>query len=292
MNAPEGWAGQEHRDAYNPPMPIGPPRRRRTLMEWLILVAAIAIGVPAAAWLAQDGLIFFPQPVASTAHLPARATPFTVTATDGTRLHGWIAAGSITPAPTILYFGGNAEEVSHTLADPRWPREWTIVGVNYRGYGASEGKPGERELVADALSIYDVVTARDSIDATRIVVFGRSLGTALAAHVAAERPVAGAVLVSPYDSLVAIGRHHYPWLPVSLLLKHRFDAEADARGCNAPMLTIVAERDSIIPVVRSRALYDLWAGPKSWQVVPGADHNSLGATADYWHGVAEFLAQR
>ena len=279
------------RDAYNPPMPIGPPHWRRTLMDWLILVAAIAVGIPAAAWLAQDRLIFFPQPVASTAHLPAHATPFTVTATDGIRLRGWIAAGSVTPAPTILYFGGNAEEVSFTLADPRWPREWSIVALNYRGYGASEGAPGERALAADALAIYDAVAAREGIDRNRIVTFGRSLGTALAAHVAAERPVAGVVLVSPYDSLAAIGSHHYPWLPVSLLLRHRFEARVDAARSRVPMLAIVADSDTIIPVERSRALYDAWAGPKSWQVVPGSDHNTLGATADFWDGIARFLAR-
>ena len=261
-------------------------------MEWLIAVLAIAIGVPAAAWLMQDSLIFFPQPASSTAHLPAHAAPFTVTAADGTRLHGWVAQGSTAPAPTVIYFGGNAEEVSHTLADPHWPREWSIVALNYRGYGTSEGKPGERDLTADALAIYDAVAARDGIDGKRIVVFGRSLGTALAAHVAAERPVAGVILVSPYDSLAAIGSHHYPWLPVSLLLKHRFEAEIDARRCRVPMLTIVASSDSIIPVGRSRALYDAWAGPKSWQVVPGSDHNSLGATPDFWRGVSDFLARR
>jgi hypothetical protein len=260
-------------------------------MEWLIVVAAIAIGIPAAAWLMQDSLIFFPPPAGSTAHLPAHAAPISVAAADGTRLHGWIAATAATPAPTIIYFGGNAEEVSHTLADPRWPREWSIVAINYRGYGTSEGSPGERALAADALSIYDAVTGREDIDRDRIVVFGRSLGTALAARVAAERPVAGVVLVSPYDSLAAIGNHHYPWLPVSLLLRHRFDARADAARSQAPMLAIVADRDTIIPVERSRALYDTWAGPKSWQVVPGSDHNTLGATADYWTGIARFLAR-
>ncbi len=268
------------------------PHWPRIRMEWLILVAAIAIGVPAAAWLMQDSLIFFRQPAGSTAHLPAHATALTVTAADGTRLRGWIAAGSAVPAPAIIYFGGNAEEVSFTFADPRWPREWTLVALNYRGYGASEGAPGERELAADALSIYDAVAARDDIDRNRIVVFGRSLGTALAAHVAAQRPVAGAVLVSPFDSLVAIGRHHYPLLPVSLLLRHRFEARADAVRSGAPMHAIVAGRDTIIPVERSRALYDAWAGPKSWQVVPDNDHNSLGATPDFWNGVVRFLAQR
>ncbi len=261
-------------------------------MEWLILVAAIAIGVPAAAWLAQDRLIFFPQPVISTAHLPARAAPLEVAAADGTRLRGWIARGSVTPAPTVIYFGGNAEEVSWTIADARWPPAWTIASLNYRGYGASEGAPGERELTADGVAIYDAVAARDDVEPRRIVVFGRSLGTAIATHVAAQRPVAGVVLVSPYDSLTALGKEHYPWLPVSLLLRHRFDTLADASRNRMPLLAIVAESDTIIPVARSRALFDAWAGPKTWQVVPRADHNALGATGGFWEGVGQFLAER
>ena len=261
-------------------------------MEWLIAVIAIALGVPAAAWLMQDSLIFFPQPTGGMAQLPAHATPLTVTAADGIRLQGWIVQGSTLPSPTVIYFGGNAEEVSHTLADPHWPCEWSIVAVNYRGYGRSEGKPGERELTTDALLIYDAVAARDGIDGKRIVVFGRSLGTALAAHVAAQRPVAGVILVSPYDSLAAVGRHHYPWLPVSLLLKHRFEAQTDARRSPAPMLTIVASDDSIIPVPSSHALHDAWAGPKHWQVVLDSDHNSLGATSEFWASVTGFLAER
>jgi pimeloyl-ACP methyl ester carboxylesterase len=259
-------------------------------MEWLLVLAVIVIGVPAAAWLAQDSLIFFPQPLTSTAHLPPHAAPLVVSAADGTRLAGWIAHGTARPAPTVIYFGGNAEEVSHTLAEPRWPREWSIVAVNYRGYGESQGKPAERELAGDALAIYDAIAARDDVDPKRIVVFGRSLGTALATHVAAARPVPGVILVSPYDSLSAVGRHHYPFLPVSILLKHRFDADADARRCRMPMLTIVASSDSIIPAARSRALYDAWAGPKAWHVVSGSDHNSLGVTSEFWTSVGNFLA--
>src|SRR5258706_1022683 len=154
------------------------------------------------------------------AHLPARASPLEIVAADGTRLRGWIVKGSAAPAPAVIYFGGNAEEVSWTLADPRWPRESTIVGLNYRGYGASEGAPGEPALTADALAIYDAVVRREDIDPRRIVVFGRSLGTAIAAHLAAERPVAGALLVSPFDSMTAVRKAHYPFLPVSLLLRH------------------------------------------------------------------------
>ena len=261
-------------------------------MEWLILVAVIALGIPAAAWFAQERLIFFPQPVVSTAHLPARASPMEVLAADGTHLRGWIVKGAAAPAPAVIYFGGNAEEVSWTLADAHWPREWTIVGLNYRGYGASEGTPGEHALTADALAIYDAVTRSENIDPRRIVVFGRSLGTAIAAHLAAERPVAGAVLVSPYDNLAAVGKEHYPWLPVSLLLRHRFDALADAKRNQMPLLAIVGGSDSIIPSERSRALFDAWAGPKTWQVVPGADHNDLGSDDVFWESVARFLAER
>ncbi len=264
----------------------------RMPMEWIVLVAAVVLGVPAAVWFTQDRLIFFPQPVVSTAHLPAEAKPLEIVATDGTRLRGWMRVASAMPAPVVLYFGGNAEEVSGTLADPRWPRAWTIVAVNYRGYGASEGAPGEAALVADALVIYDTITARPDVDAQRIVAFGRSLGTGVAVKLAAARPVAGAILASPYDSLVELGRTHYPWLPVSLLLRHRFDSAADARRVQAPLLAIVADRDSIIPRERSQALYDAWAGPTSWLTVRATDHNTLSGPAAFWEGVAGFLAVR
>ncbi len=260
-------------------------------MEWLLVAAALALGVPAAAWLAQERLIFFPQPVVSTAHLPRHAQPLVVTAADGTRLAGWIVPGAGAPAPAVVYFGGNAEEVSWTLADGRWPRGWTFVALNYRGYGDSEGAPGARDLLADGLAIHDAVAARADVDRGRIVAFGRSLGTAVAAHVAAQRPVAGAILVSPYDSLVALGRHHYPWLPISLLLRHRFAPAADAALARAPLLAIVADGDSIIPVERSRAAYDAWAGPKRWVAIAGADHNTLGATREFWDPIARFLGE-
>ena len=109
---------------------------------------------------------------------------------------------------------------------------------------------------------------------------------------AAARPVAGVILASPYDSLVAVGRTHYPLLPVSLLLRHRFDSAADARNVHAPLLAIVALHDSIIPVERSHALYDAWAGPKTWVVVPGTDHNTLSGPNAFWDGVGAFLGAR
>jgi pimeloyl-ACP methyl ester carboxylesterase len=252
----------------------------------------VMIGVTATAWLGQDRLVFFPQPLAATGHLPARAEPLEVVAADGTRLRGWMLRGTSVPAAVVIYFGGNAEEVSWTVADDRWPDAWSIVALNYRGYGASEGAPGEPVLLADGIAIYDAVVRRADVDRQRIVAFGRSLGTAVATRLAAERPLAGVVLASPFDSLAAVGQKHYPWLPVSLLLRHRFETLADARRSHVPLLAIVAAEDSIVPPERSRALFDAWAGPKAWQLVPGADHNTLGADDAFWEGIANFLGER
>jgi pimeloyl-ACP methyl ester carboxylesterase len=262
---------------------------RTALVTALVVVVVVVLAVPALLWLVQDRLIFFPQPIASTAHLPPRTRPLVVAAADGTKLQGFIVPGDSAPAPAVIYFGGNAEEVSWTLAAERWPRAYLRVAVNYRGYGTSEGKPSADALLADGVAIFDAVAARDDVDRARIVVFGRSLGTAVAAHVAAHRPVARTILVSPYDSLAAVGSRHYPFLPVSLLLRHRFLPLEDAAHCRSPLLAIVAPADAIIPAAHSRALFDAWAGEKTWREVPGADHNTLGATREYWDAIAAFL---
>jgi pimeloyl-ACP methyl ester carboxylesterase len=286
--------GGATRGAANRVTIIGPMTRsaKGGSMEWLWVLVALFVGVPALAWLGQEKLIFFPQPLLDTAHLPAHAQPLDLVAGDGTRLHGFRVPGARQPAPALIYFGGNAEEISWTLSDRRWPRDWTLVGVNYRGYGRSGGTPGERALVDDALALFDAVAAMPDVDRSRIVVVGRSLGSGVAVRVAAERPVAGAVLISPYDSLVEIGRKHYPWLPVSWLLRHRFDGIASAKAAKAPLLTIVGGDDSIIESARSKALHDAWSGPKSWVSVERAGHNDVGATSRFWDAIAQFLAHR
>jgi pimeloyl-ACP methyl ester carboxylesterase len=261
-------------------------------MEWLLVVAAIVIGVPALAWFAQERLIFFPQPLAGNAPLPSRTEALVLTASDGTRLAGFFVPAEKRPTPVVLYFGGNAEEISWTLADRRWPDAWSVAGLNYRGYGTSEGRPSERALVGDALALFDAIVTRADVDRDRVVVVGRSLGTGVAVAVAAERPVAGVVLISPYDSLVAVGRAHYPWLPVDWLLRHRFDAQRAAMRTRAPLLAIVGSADNVIPPARSHALYDEWPGPKGWIEVANAGHNDVGDAAAAWDAIRSFLDER
>jgi hypothetical protein len=165
---------------------------------------------------------------------------------------------------------------------------WLLV--DYRGYGASEGTPSESALTADGLQWHDY--AKEKLGSRDIVLFGRSLGSGVAVQIAAARAVAGVILVTPYDSLVEVARHHYPFLPVSWMLKHRFDSAQRAPGIAAPLLCLVAGDDEVIPIVRSKRLYDAWAGPKRWVALPGARHNSTDEAPAFWEAVRDFLEKK
>jgi uncharacterized protein len=264
------------------------------MLGWLVVLAGAVLGVPVAMYLIQDSLLFFPQPLVGSPSTSRAARPVEelgFETPDGPRLRGWLVPATPGPAPLVIYYGGNAEEVSWQAREPVWPADWSLALVNYRGYGASEGKPSERSLFADALLVFDGLARRPDVDRSRIVLVGRSLGSAVATHVAAERRVAGAILVSPFDSMVEVGRRHYPWLPVGLLLRHPFDARSRAPAVTVPMLAIVGERDGIIPPAHSRRFFDAWGGPRRWVAIAGADHNDLGTFPEFRAAVAAFLGE-
>ena len=248
----------------------------------------VAIALPLLMYMAQDSLIFHPQRI-SEAQREAIARRASVQSlfmdsADGTRLHAWHVQGD----PLILYFGGNAEEVSWMLDDAarRAPGVGWLL-VDYRGYGSSDGSPSEQALVADALQWYDQFK-----EAERVYVFGRSLGSGIAVQLAAQRPVAGVILVAPFDSLVEVGKRLYPFLPVDWMLKHRFDSAALAPKMKAPLLCIVASHDEIIPAEHAKRLYDAWGGPKQWIGLEGAGHNSTDGAVNYWPSITRFLNEK
>ena len=256
-------------------------------MEWG-LVLGLVLALPILLYFVQDGLIFHPQPTseASRQLVAHQAESVFIRATDGTRVHAWHRKGS----PLTLYFGGNAEEVSWMIA--RAAREAPGTGwllVDYRGYGSSDGAPSETKLVADAFAWHDY--ARGELGAARIFVFGRSLGSGVAVQLAAARPVAGVMLVAPYDSLTSVGRRYYPFLPLGLMLRHPFDSLRHAPSIEAPLLCLVAERDEVIPLVHSKRLFDAWLGPKRWVELNDAGHNSTDDDAAFWQAIREFLGQ-
>jgi pimeloyl-ACP methyl ester carboxylesterase len=256
-------------------------------VEWGI-VLSVLLALPVALYLLQERLIFHPQPMSETSRalLAEKAQSVFIEASDGTRLHAWHLPG----APLVLYFGGNAEEVSWMLS--RAARNAPGTGwllVDYRGYGSSAGAPSEESLVADALRWHE--HAIEKLGANRVIVFGRSLGSGVAVQLARARPVDGLILVAPYDSLTSVARHYYPYLPVQWMLRHPFDSLAHAPAIGAPLLCLVAERDEVIPVVHSRRLYQAWKAPKRWVELQGAGHNSTDEAPAFWQAIREFLAQ-
>jgi pimeloyl-ACP methyl ester carboxylesterase len=267
----------------------------RRIMSWIAIAAALLIGVPAAFYLLQDRLLFYPQSLAG----PPPATSgdrmreeLELATPDGVRLRGWLLKAAAPRAPILLYYGGNAEQISWQARARTWPPAWSLALVHYRGYGGSEGSPSEQHLFADALLVYDALVQRADVDASRIVLVGRSLGSGVAAFVAAERPVRGVILISPYDSITEVARRHYPWLPVRLLLRHPFDSHARAPGIQVPLVVIAGGRDDIIPPSHSRRLFDAWSGPKRWLEIPQADHHDLSAYPAFEQTLQEWLRER
>ncbi|MFN0162984.1 MAG: alpha/beta hydrolase [Burkholderiales bacterium] len=266
------------------------------LRSMLTIAACVVLGLPLLLYLAQDSMLFHPPPApraASVAAVPG-IEAVRVPVADQLTLNGWLArpAGAAAPLPLIIYFGGNAEEVSWMAGmQPRLAGH-AILAVNYRGYAGNPGNPGETAFLADALAIYDWAVAQPGIDARRVVAMGRSLGSAVAVHLAAERPIARVVAITPLDSVRSVASSIYPFVPVSLLLKHPFDAGARAARISAPLLAVVAGADRVIPPRHARALFDTWRGPKRWVELPGADHNDVDTATGFWPAIAAFLAEK
>ncbi len=262
-----------------------------SVIVFLIVLPLVSFG---ALYLAQDGLVFPGSPAHLENHaLAEKAFPgseIRIELPDGKQVHGWfIQNGPEVPLPLLIYYGGNAEDVSWVLQDlPRY-RGWCLLLVNYRGFGLSEGRPSERHLLDDALFLYDRFSARSEVDPERIVLMGRSLGSGIAAHVASARKVRGVIMVSPYDSLAAVGQKAFPWIPVKLFLRHRFEALALAPRLKMPLLAVLAEQDEVIPAENSWRLIKAWGGPVQVTEIANTDHNNITWGGDYWESIREFL---
>ena len=268
---------------------------RKLLGSTLRILLCVAFGFPLLLYFYQDHLIFQPKPLAEEsrdfiARNVSEARELQVVTTDELTLHGWLRQPTATSeSPLAIYFGGNAEEISWMVDMTGQFSPWSIALFNYRGYGLSEGKPSEVKLFEDALTLYDNMVAREDIDASRIVAFGRSLGSGVAVHLAANRPVRAVVLVSPYDSLTSVAQNIYPWVPVRWLIRHPFDSLSLAPTIKAPLLTLVASEDVTIPPDHSRRLYDAWAGPKQWVLIEGENHDTIAAAYEYWKSIGDYL---
>ena len=200
-------------------------------------------------------------------------------ATDGTRLHGWLLPPP-PDAPLVVFFMGNAGNKSYRVDNLRFLVELGL-GVcifDYRGYGQSSGKPSEAGIYSDALGLLDHLANR-GWQPDRMIFFGRSLGAAVALQVALQHPPAGLVLETPFTSIAAMGRRHYPLLYPLLgwLVEADYDNLAKIDQLTSPLLIIYGERDRICPAAMAESLYRRAPEPKRLVGIPGAGHNETFA---------------
>ena len=245
------------------------PRRMLTLAA---TIAAMYVGLCAALFAFQRSLIYFPQPRSLAAGAATIALPV-----DGGDVIVTVRPHSGPNA--LLYFGGNAEDVSYSLPGlaAAYPGH-ALYLMHYRGYGGSSGTPSEAALFADALALFDRIRAEHQ----DIVVVGRSLGSGVAAYLASLRPVGRLVLVTPYDSIQDLAVRQFPFFPVRWLLLDRFESWKYAAQVTAPTLLIAAEHDEVIPRASTeRLLTRFRGGVAKLEVVPATSHNTISESPEY-----------
>ena len=230
-------------------------------------------------WLIQHRLAFpaprAPLPDPARAGLPD-AEVLSLTLRDGTRLAGWYLPPrtQADSFPALLWLYGNSETIAMiapVLRDFR-PPDAAVLVVDYPGYGASEGRASEPGLYEAAERAYDAIVARPGIDASRVFIYGRSLGTAVASRLATTRPPAGLVLESPFTSARDIARRHYPLFPAALL-RVRLDTLAVMPRIRCPVLVFHGTADRLVPAHMGRRVAEAAPGPVELVLIEGAGHN-------------------
>ena len=265
------------------------------MLTFVSIIVVPYLAVMAAAWLFQRHLIYLPAhdvPSPAAVGLPAAET-VVLRAADGVELGAWlIPPGEPSTGFTIVVFNGNAGHRAYRAeqAAALARRGVRTLLFDYRGYGGNAGSPGEDGLALDARAAADYLLTRQDVDPKRIVYFGESLGGAVAARLAVDRPPRALILRSPFASLAGVARHHYPFLPVRWLLKEQHDTAGFVARVTSPTLVISGDYDSIVPVEQTRAVFDAARGPKQLLTIKG-DHNDFDLLAgdEMLNGVVMFL---
>lgn len=253
----------------------------KTILKKLILyVAIIYVMLVGAMIVFQRSLIYIPDKT-NYSQVDVGVSAYTnidVTTADGLKLHGWYSA----PQPgkaTIIMFHGNAGSFQWRAPDflPAIKQGYGVMLAEYRGYGGNPGSPSEAGLYSDAEAFLKYAEGDLKLPANKIVLYGESLGTGVAADMAAKHPeLGGLVLESPYTTIPAIASFHYPFIPfASVLVRDKYDTESKIEKIKIPTLVFVGDADVIVPPTMGPALFARLSGRKALKVYPGVGHLTL-----------------
>ena len=277
----------------------------KMLIAKVIITIAAAYGVVVALIAIMQTSIIFPTGMAGAQApvLPADAIRLKLKTTGGERLVGTHLRPQAHLRPQeggqgrgqadrllVLGFGGNAANADGLALYLRtlFP-EAHVVTFSYRGYSPSTGAPSAAALLVDSLKVHDFAVR--SIKPRRVVAVGMSIGSGVAAYLAKHRDLAGLILVTPFDSLTAVARGHYPWAPVGLLLRHKVPTIEFVRGRPTPTAVIASERDNIIPARHAEALKPAIPNLVFDRTIAGVGHNDLYNDPDFLAAMTEALAR-
>jgi pimeloyl-ACP methyl ester carboxylesterase len=252
----------------------------RTTLWALAAGATIYAALCVLLFAVQRSLLYFPQP--SAVNFPGSTLMLGV---PGAELQ--VSVNAQPGSKALLYFGGNAEDVSLSLAafSAAFP-DRALYFRHYRGYGTSTGKPTEAGIHSDARALFDFVQ-RSHGD---VAVIGRSLGTGVAVRLAAERPVSRLILVTPYDSIERLAAKQFPFFPIKWLLIDKLESWRFAPTIRAPTLLLAAAHDEVIPLESTQRLYACFApGTATLVVVAHASHNTISDGAPYLATIRDAL---
>ncbi len=243
------------------------------------MVLVLVVGVLVVAlWGLQRRLIYFPGPssVPPVSGVLPGASEVRLRTSDGLELGAWLmpATGPDRDV-TVLVANGNAGDRSlrAPLAAALSRAGMTVLLFDYRGYGGNPGSPSEAGLALDVRAAHRYLTQEHRVPPGRLVYFGESLGAAVVTELATEHPPAGLMLRSPFVDLAAVGRAHYPFLPVSALLRDRYPVAEQLARIAVPTTVVYGTEDRIVPPDQSRAVAAVARGPTVLVAVRGADHN-------------------
>jgi pimeloyl-ACP methyl ester carboxylesterase len=266
-----------------------------------MLIAKIALAI-AAAYVIVVAMIavtqtstIFPAWIANSQApvLPPDAVRLEVATADGERLVGTYfrpredKGGADT---MVLGFGGNAANADGTalLLRGLYPSAH-VVAFHYRGYGPSSGDASAAALLEDSLAVHDAAVG--TAKPRRVIAVGISVGAGVAAYLAKHRALSGLILVTPFDSIAAVARAHYPWAPVKLLLRHRMSTIRYLEDQTTPTAVIAAERDRIVPAAHTAALRPVIRNLVFERTIPGVGHNGIYGHPDFTAVMAEALSK-
>jgi uncharacterized protein len=251
------------------------PVLKPALVVLLVLALLLAL-----VWLAQRWLIYLPDrgDVPPAPEVVPGARDVTLQTSDGLSLGAWLVPPDDTATDrqlTVLVAPGNAgnREGRAPTAQVLAAEGFTVLLMDYRGYGGNPGRPTEEGLARDARAAYGFLVEREGTPPERLIYFGESLGAGVVTELATEHPPGALVLRSPFTDLAAVGSIHYPFLPVRTLLRDRYPVAEHIARVPAPTAVVYGSRDSIIPPEQSREVARQAAGPVQVTEVAGADHN-------------------